>query len=136
MNLHPEGLSANPKDLRQHQDTSSRRANPKLLPKVKEKHFDENGKHNDAFDHQVCLGERSAQFENLTEEEAGLRLGLIFEQIDADNNTKMSEEELTRWIKNVAGERVEGRVNEFWSRSNPSGNTLLRHQFSLLFLLK
>ena len=123
MNLDPEGLSANRQDnfFRQHQDISIRRPNPKLLPKVKEKHFDENGKHNEAFDHQVFLGERSAQFENLTEEEAGLRLSLIFEQIDVDNNTMMSEEELTGWIKTVARERVEGRVNEFWLRSNPSG---------------
>ena len=77
----PKGLSANRKDnfFGQREEISMRRANPKLLPKVKEKHFDENGKHNDAFDHQVFLGERSAQFENLTEEEAGQRLGLIFE---------------------------------------------------------
>ena len=126
MNLGREGLSANRQDnfFRQHQDISIRRPNPKLLPKVKEKHFDENGKHNEAFDHQVFLGERSAQFENLTEEEAGLRLSLIFEQIDVDNNTMMSEEELTGWIKTVARERVEGRGNEFWLRSNPSGFAL------------
>ena len=89
---------------------------------MKEKHFDENGKHNAAFDHQVFLGERSAEFDNLTAKEADLRLGLIFEQIDVDNNTMMSEEELTGWIKSVARERVEGRVNEFWVRSNPSRN--------------
>jgi len=91
------------------------------LPKVKENHFDENGKHNDAFDHQVFLGERSNEFDNLTNEEAGLRLGLIFDQIDLDNSTMVSEEELTRWIKEVARERVEARVEEFWTRSNPSG---------------
>ena len=99
-----------------------RRMNPKLLPKVKEKHFDENGKHNDAFDHQVFLGERSAEFANLTTEEAGLRLGLIFDQIDEDNSTTISEVELTQWIKAVAKERVDVRVDEFWGRSNPSGN--------------
>ena len=121
----PEGLSANRQDniFRQQEEMSIRRTNPKLLPKVKEKHFDENGKHNDAFDHQLFLGERSAEFDNLTEEEAGLRLGLIFEQIDVDNNTMMSEEELTRWIKGVAQERVDGRVEEFWARSNPSGSS-------------
>ena len=120
----PEEVSANQQDnfFGKHEEISIRRANPKLLPKVKEKHFDENGKHNDAFDHQVFLGEGSAEFDNLTEEEAGLRLGLIFEQIDVDNNTMMSEEELTGWIKSVARERVEGRVNEFWVRSNPSRN--------------
>ena len=121
----PEGLSANRQDnfFRQQEEISIRRTNPKLLPKVKEKHFDENGKHNDAFDHQVFLGERSTEFDNLTEEEAGSRLGLIFDQIDVDNNTMMSEEELTGWIKAVARERVEGRVDEFWARSNPSGSS-------------
>ena len=99
-----------------------RRMNPKLLPKVKEKHFDENGKHNDAFDHQAFLGERSTEFANLTTEEAGLRLGLIFDQIDEDNSTTISEVELTQWIKAVAKERVDVRVDEFWGRSNPSGN--------------
>ena len=121
----PEEVSANQQDFfGKHEEISIRRANPKLLPKVKEKHFDENGKHNEAFDHQVFLGERSAEFDNLTAEEADLRLGLIFEQIDVDNNTMMSEEELTGWIKSVARERVEGRVNEFWVRSNPSRNAL------------
>ena len=122
----PEEVSANQQDnfFGKHEEISIRRANPKLLPKVKEKHFDENGKHNDAFDHQVFLGERSAEFDNLTAEEADLRLGLIFEQIDVDNNTMMSEEELTGWIKSVARERVEGRVNEFWVRSNPSRNAV------------
>ena len=120
----PDGLSANPQDnfFRQQEEISIRRANPKLLPKVKEKHFDENGKHNDGFDHQVFLGERSAEFDNLTNEEAGLRLGLIFDQMDLDNSTTVSEEELTEWIKGVARKRVEARVEEFWNRSNPSKN--------------
>ena len=120
-----ERLSTNGQEgdiFSQNEKASKRRMNPKLLPKVKEKHFDENGKHNDAFDHQVFLGERSAEFANLTEEEAGLRLGLIFDQIDEDNSTSMSEVELTQWIKAVAKERVDVRVDEFWGRCNPSGN--------------
>ena len=124
-----EQLSTNGQEadiISQNEKASVRRMNPKLLPKVKEKHFDENGKHNDAFDHQVFLGERSAEFANLTEEEAGLRLGLIFDQIDEDNSTSMSEVELTKWIKAVAKERVDVRVDEFWGRCNPSGsNTTL-----------
>ena len=117
----------------QNEKASMRRMNPKLLPKVKEKHFDENGKHNDAFDHQVFLGERSAEFANLTEEEAGLRLGLIFDQIDEDNSTTMSEVELTQWIKAVAKERVDVRVDEFWGRSNPSGNNTTLFACNQLF---
>ena len=120
-----EQLSTNGQEadiISQNEKASVRRMNPKLLPKVKEKHFDENGKHNDAFDHQVFLGERSAEFANLTEEEAGLRLGLIFDQIDEDNSTDMSGVELTKWIKAVAKERVDVRVDEFWGRCNPSGN--------------
>ena len=125
----PDGLSTSPQDnfFRQQEEISIRRTNPKLLPKVKEKHFDENGKHNNAFDHQVFLGERSSQFDNLTNEEAGLRLGLIFNQIDLDNSTMVSEEELTGWIKAVARERVEARVDEFWTRSNPSENATFTH---------
>ena len=120
-----ERLSTNGQEddiFSQNGKASVRRMNPKLLPKVKEKHFDETGKHNDAFDHQVFLGERSAEFANLTTEEAGLRLGLIFDQIDEDNSTTISEVELTQWIKAVAKERVDVRVDEFWGRSNPSGN--------------
>ena len=119
-------MSANREDnvFKQLEEVSIRRANPKLLSKVKEKHFDEYGKHNDAFDHQMLLGERSTEFDNLTKEEAGLRLGLIFDQMDVDNSTMVSEEELTNWIKAIAKERVDGRVNEFWARSNPSGNAI------------
>jgi len=87
----------------------------------KEAHFDEQGDHNEAYDHEAFLGDEAEQFASLSPEQARLKLSLVVDKIDRDNDTLVTEAELTWWIKETAQRSVERRTEEFWSRNNPGG---------------
>ena len=91
------------------------------LHRGKEVHFGDEGEHNDAFDHELFLGDEAEQFKHLTPEEAGVKLGIVVEKIDKNNDTLITEQELTEWIASTAQRGVQRRVEEFWGRSNPEG---------------
>ena len=79
------------------------------------------GDHNEAYDHEAFLGDEAGQFASLSPEQARVKLGLVVDKIDRDNDTLVTEAELTRWIKETAQRSVERRTEEFWSRNNPGG---------------
>lgn len=79
------------------------------------------GEHNEAYDHEAFLGDEAEQFASLTPEEARVKLGLVVDKIDQDNDTLVTEAELTRWIKETAQRSVDRRTEEFWTRNNPGG---------------
>jgi len=87
----------------------------------KEAHFDEGGEHNAEYDHEAFLGDEAGQFASLTPEQARVKLGLVVDKIDGDNDTLITEAELTKWIKETAQRSVDRRTEEFWSRNNPGG---------------
>ena len=91
------------------------------LHRGKEVHFDEDGGHNDAYDHEAFLGEEAEQFASLTTEEAAAKLSLVVDKIDTDNDTLVTVGELRAWIAGTARRSVERRTEEFWRRSNPGG---------------
>ena len=92
---------------------------PKMILKSKDGHYDEHGNHNEAYDHEVFLGSESALFKNMTKKESETRLGLIVEKMDIDNDTMITEDELTVWMREISRQRVEQRTEDFWIRSNP-----------------
>ena len=92
---------------------------PKMILKSKNDHYDELGNHNEAYDHEVFLGSEAAHFKNMTKKESETRLGLIFDKMDIDNDTMITEDELTVWMKEISRKRVEQRTEDFWIRSNP-----------------
>jgi len=60
------------------------------------------------YDHDAMLGEERAEtFEDLPEEEARNRLLIIFDKIDEDKNGKLSETELSQWIRYVTSKYVQ-----------------------------
>ena len=67
------------------------------------------------------MGDEADAFKNLSPEESKSKLGVIFINIDKDNDTKVTEVELTIWIKDTAKRGVEQRTNDFWISSNPEG---------------
>ena len=81
------------------------------------------GEHNDAYDHEAFLGDEAEQFASLTPEEARVKLALVVDKIDQDNDTLVTEAELTRWIKETAQRSVDRRTEEFWRRNNPGGES-------------
>jgi len=89
----------------------------------KTKHFDEHGEHNDEFDHEAFLGDEADQFRHLTPEEAKAKLSIIVDKIDINNDTLITEEELTVWIRDTAKRSVARRTEDFWKRSNPEKKT-------------
>jgi len=89
----------------------------------KEAHFDEEGEHNEAFDHEAFLGDEAEQFASLTHEQARVKLALVVDKIDQDNDTLVTEAELTKWIKETAQRSVDRRTEEFWTRNNPGGES-------------
>ena len=51
------------------------------------------------YDHDAFVGsEEAEQFKNLSPEESRRRLGIIVDKIDVDNNGKVTQEELHKWI--------------------------------------
>ena len=46
---------------------------------------------------------------------------MVVDKIDGDNDTLITEAELTKWIKETAQRSVDRRTEEFWSRNNPGG---------------
>jgi len=91
------------------------------LHQGKEVHFDEEGGHNDAYDHETFLGEEAEQFASLTAEEAAAKLSLVVDKIDTDNDTLVTVGELAAWIAGTARRGVQRRTEQFWRRSNPGG---------------
>jgi len=89
----------------------------------KEAHFDGEGEHNEAYDHEAFLGDEAEQFASLTPEEARVKLALVVDKIDQDNDTLVTEAELTKWIKETAQRSVDRRTEEFWTRNNPGGES-------------
>lgn len=81
------------------------------------------GEHNEAFDHEAFLGDEAEQFASLTHEQARVKLALVVDKIDQDNDTLVTEAELTKWIKETAQRSVDRRTEEFWTRNNPGGES-------------
>ena len=81
------------------------------------------GEHNEAYDHEAFLGDEAEQFASLTPEEARVKLALVVDKIDQDNDTLVTEAELTKWIKETAQRSVDRRTEEFWTRNNPGGES-------------
>ena len=67
------------------------------------------------------MGDDADQFASLTPEEARVKLSLVVNKIDLDNDTLVTEGELTKWIKETAQRSVDRRTEEFWTRNNPGG---------------
>jgi len=86
-----------------------------------ESHVNDLGEHDSEFDHKAFLGDDADNFKKFTPEESKAKLGVIFNKIDDNNDTQVSEEELTIWIKETARRGVEKRTNDFWTSSNPEG---------------
>ena len=64
-------------------------------------HFDEHGEHREDFDHEAFLGDEAETFRHLSPEEAKVKLAIVVKKIDKDNNTLVTETELTSWIAEV-----------------------------------
>jgi len=61
----------------------------------------------DEYDHDAFLGEDIAeQFEDLTQEEAKIRLGHLFHKMDKNQDGKLSKLELSEWIRYVTSKFV------------------------------
>jgi len=91
----------------------------------KEVHFDGDGEHNDDFDHEAFLGDEAEEFRHLTPDESKERLGNIVDKIDANNDTYVDVNELTKWITETANRSATRRTEEFWAQSNPDNRTEL-----------
>ncbi|XP_043193940.1 calumenin-like [Amphibalanus amphitrite] len=79
-----------------------------------EEHFVEGEEHNPDYDHEAFLGEEAKEFDELTPEESKERLALIYDKIDANRDGRLTEEELTKWIKFTQGKYINEDAERQW----------------------
>ena len=77
-----------------------------------EKDHTVNGEHNTEYDHEAFLGDMEDEYDGLTPEEAQKRLRVFVKRVDADKDGFVSEEELTKWVKDVFSKRLTDGVEE------------------------
>jgi len=89
-----------------------------------QEHFDHE-EHNPEYDHEAFLGKEEAHdFDKLTPEESKERLALIFDKIDTDTDTMISETELQAWIKKVQNKYINEDTERQWKELSPSDDAL------------
>ena len=86
---------------------------------------EENGEHNDEYDHEAFLGrEESKTFDQLTPEESRERLGFIVDKIDKNKDGEVTEEELREWIQYVQKRYITTDTDRMWKDHTVEGDTL------------
>lgn len=84
-------------------------------PLSDEEHFS-NEVHNKEFDHEAFLGKDEAKtFDQLTPEESKDRLSILFEKIDKDRDSLLTEDELTDWIQYVQARYIRTDTDRLWT---------------------
>ncbi|XP_006633281.2 calumenin-A isoform X1 [Lepisosteus oculatus] len=82
-------------------------------PKLSDKEHDDT--ENFDYDHDAFLGANEAKsFEQLTPEESKERLGMIVDQIDANKDGYVTEDELKAWIKKAQKKYIYDNVDRQW----------------------
>lgn len=71
-----------------------------------------NGEHSSEYDHDAFLGDMKDEYDELPPEEAKKRLRVLVKRVDSDKDGLVTEEELTKWVKEVFTKRLEDGVEE------------------------
>ena len=79
---------------------------------LSEKDHTVGGEHNTEYDHEAFLGDMKDEYDELPPEEAQKRLRVLVKRVDADKDGFVSEEELTKWVKEVFSKRLTDGVEE------------------------
>lgn len=87
-----------------------------------ENHFSDEVRNKD-FDHQAFLGKDDAkEFDELTPDESKRRLAILYEKIDQDHDSLLTEDELTEWIQHVQMRYVQVDTNRQWTNYKVAEN--------------
>lgn len=70
------------------------------------------GEHGTEYDHEAFLGDMKDEYDELPPEEAKRRLRVLVKRVDSDKDGYVTEEELTRWVKDVFSKRLAEGVEE------------------------
>lgn len=83
-------------------------------PLSDEEHFS-NEVRSKEFDHEAFLGKDEAKaFDQLTPEESRERLAILYEKIDKDHDSLLTEDELTDWIQYVQWRYIRTDTDRLW----------------------
>lgn len=97
-------------------------------PLSDEEHYVDEGEHSRNYDHEAFLGKDDVKtFDELTPEDSKIRLQIIYDKIDKDQNNQLSEEELSSWIQYVQNRYIRQDTERQWSNyqgTDTNGMTL------------
>ncbi|XP_037070428.1 calumenin-B-like [Pollicipes pollicipes] len=79
-----------------------------------EDHYDEDEEHNLDYDHEAFLGDEAKEFDELSPDESKERLALIVDKIDENKDGKLTEEELTKWMKHTQNKYINEDADKQW----------------------
>ncbi|XP_052065479.1 calumenin-like isoform X2 [Mytilus californianus] len=94
--------------------------------KLSESPHEEEGEHNNDYDHEAFLGREEAKtFDQLTPEESKERLAILVEKIDKNKDGDVTEEELKEWIQYVQKRYITTDTDRMWKDHDIQGDTLV-----------
>ncbi|CAC5409694.1 Calumenin-A,Reticulocalbin-3,Calumenin,Reticulocalbin-1,Calumenin-B [Mytilus coruscus] len=94
--------------------------------KLSESPHEEEGEHNNDYDHEAFLGREEAKtFDQLTPEESKERLAILVEKIDKNKDGEVTEEELKEWIQYVQKRYITTDTDRMWKDHDIQGDTLV-----------
>ncbi|VDI68875.1 calumenin-like isoform X2 [Mytilus galloprovincialis] len=94
--------------------------------KLSESLHEEEGEHNNDYDHEAFLGREEAKtFDQLTPEESKERLAILVDKIDKNKDGEITEEELREWIQYVQKRYITTDTDRMWKDHDIQGDTLV-----------
>lgn len=104
--------------------TTARENRPKPHEDISlsEKEHEVDGEHSSEYDHEAFLGDVKDEYDDLPQEEAIRRLKVLVKKVDADKDGFVTEEELTKWVRDVFSKRLLEGVDEDLKSKDTDGN--------------
>lgn len=92
--------------------TGKERPKPHEDLTLSEKEHEKDGEHNPEYDHEAFLGDMKDEYDELSPEEAAKRLRVLVKKVDSDKDGYVTEEELTKWVRDVFSKRLLEGIDE------------------------